>query len=584
MDQEVAGNPRPEVSLWRQLGSFNRVYWIANWMELVERFAYYGVRTVLPVFMVTSFDKGGPQLDHLQKGTIYAVWAIVQSFVPILSGGFADRYGYKLNIAISTVLKIIGYLLMGYCIVLAEQIAGMPAAEARKQGADPTYAVFFAGAMFLALGTAIFKPGVQGLIANQMSQQSSSLGWGLFYQMVNIGGFVGPLLAGYLRVLDWEYVFLACAAGIALNFVPLFVFREPPRPQDSVDRHDGPGKILYRSMVGLLEPRLFFFTICFAGFWLMFYQLFDILPNFIDDWVDSRGAANALISVLGEGAVPVVNGGNLTQEWVINFNALLISVFAFLVGYYTGKIRSLSAIVLGIAISAVGIYGLGLSPSGYWILGAIAIFSLGEMSASPTMQRYLGDIAPPGKEGLYMGYSNFTIGIGWSVGSVVAGDLYQRGGDKIILAKRYLIEQAGVAKATIDGLEQDKVMSFFEQHLSVDSWQARALLWETYRPQDMWLVFTAIGLASLVALVVYNFAIRRADAGHSIAGGIPVRRWVQIALVPIVGIFTYFTVLAMRKDESYSGLMLNAIFFAVLLLISVVDARAGAGRATGQRG
>src|SRR5690606_5179645 len=111
----------------------------------------------------------------------------------------------------------------------------------------------------------------------------SSLGWGVFYQMVNIGGFIGPLLAGYLRVLDWQYVFVACAVGISLNFIPLFFFREPEH-HDAVDVH--PLKIAIDSIRGLLEPRLFFFTISFAGFWLMFYQLFDILPNFIDDWVD----------------------------------------------------------------------------------------------------------------------------------------------------------------------------------------------------------------------------------------------------------------------------------------------------------
>ena len=88
-----------------QLTSFSCIYWLANWMELVERFAYYGVRVVLPVFMVATFEKGGPELDQVQKGNIYAVWAVVQSFVPILSGGFADRYGYKLNIALSTVLR-----------------------------------------------------------------------------------------------------------------------------------------------------------------------------------------------------------------------------------------------------------------------------------------------------------------------------------------------------------------------------------------------------------------------------------------------------------------------------------------------
>ncbi|MEM7235494.1 MAG: hypothetical protein AAF517_25195 [Planctomycetota bacterium] len=64
--------------------------------------------------------------------------------------------------------------------------------------------------MLLALGTAVFKPGVQGLIAVRLPDKSSSLGWGLFYQVVNIGGFLGPLVAGYLRVLAWEHVFLTC--------------------------------------------------------------------------------------------------------------------------------------------------------------------------------------------------------------------------------------------------------------------------------------------------------------------------------------------------------------------------------------
>ena len=86
------------ASFLSQLRLFGPIFWIANWMEVVERFAYYGVRVVLPVFMVAAFEEGGPQFDHIQKGAIYAAWALVQSFVPIYSGAFADRYGYKLFI------------------------------------------------------------------------------------------------------------------------------------------------------------------------------------------------------------------------------------------------------------------------------------------------------------------------------------------------------------------------------------------------------------------------------------------------------------------------------------------------------
>lgn len=524
-----------KVSFGEQLKSLGRVYWIANWMELVERFAYYGVRVVLPVFMVLSVSDGGPELTHVQKGTIYAIWAIVQSFIPIFSGAYADRYGYKITIGISTVLKIIGYLLMGYCIVIAESMAGMPLSEARPQGLDSTYEVFFAGAMMLALGTAIFKPGVQGLIAQEMPDESAGLGWGLFYQMVNIGGFIGPLIAGYLRVLEWEYVFLCCAAGIMLNFVPLFFFKEPPKG-GTADVRD-PVTLLVDAVKGLLEPRLFFFTMAFAGFWLMFYQLFDILPNFIDDWVDSRAPANMLIGVFGDSAVPTVNGGNLTQEWILNFNAFLISLFAFLVGFLMGKIRSLVAIVVGIAVSAFGIWMLGWGMGGYMILGAIGVFSVGEMMASPTKMRYLSGIAPPGRKGQYMGYVNMTVGIGWSIGSLVAGHWYEENGDKINLARRYMTENLNVAGAA--DLERGEVLEAFYAAADVDAWGARELLWNEYQPNSMWLLFTLIGLGSMILLVIYDRVVEKAKKDPSFSFNTHGHRWVQIALLPADAAFIY---------------------------------------------
>ncbi|MEM1418368.1 MAG: MFS transporter [Myxococcota bacterium] len=526
------------VSFKAQLRSLGGIYWTANWMELVERFAYYGVRVVLPVFMVLPLTEGGPELTHVQKGTIYAIWALVQSFVPVFSGTSADRYGYKLSIAISTVLKIIGYLVMGYAIAIATSLAGVPLVEARAAGTDLTYEIFFAGAMFLALGTAIFKPGVQGLIAQQLPDSAAGLGWGLFYQMVNIGGFIGPMVAGYLRVLEWEYVFLTCAAGITLNFIPLFFFAEPEK--EGIEDERGPGALLVDALRGLLEPRLFFFTMAFAGFWLMFYQLFDILPNFIDDWVDSRAAANALIGLVGSDAVPTVNGGNLTQEWMINFNAFLISLFAFLVGYWTGKVRSLIAIVLGIAVSAVGIYALGWSMTGWVTLGAIAVFSFGEMMASPTKMRYLSAIAPPGRKGQYMGYVNMTVGIGWSIGSIVAGSWYEENGDKINLARRYLTDELNVAGAA--DLPRGEVMEAFQAAADVDAWGARELLWNAYEPSAMWVMFTAIGVASMLLLIGYDRVLELAKADPSHSFNTQGRRWVRGALIPIILAFLYATI------------------------------------------
>ncbi|MBN1910946.1 MAG: MFS transporter [Pirellulales bacterium] len=579
-------------SFWTQLGSFSGVFWIANWIELVERYAYYGVRVGVPIFMVAPFTKGGIELSQIQKGEILAVWAAVQCFVPILSGGFADRYGYKLSIAISSVLVSLGYLIMGFSPGLAVWLCGRPLAEARPLGLDNAYEIFFAGAMFVAFGTAVFKPGVQGLVANKIPKKAAALGWGMFYQMVNIGGFIGPMVTGALRGGEegrWIYVFVACAAGPLLNLVPLLIFREPEHGGDK-KYPDPPLRVLYKAICGLLEPRLFFFTISFAGFWLMFYQLFDILPNFINDWIDSRAPAQALDSVLTQLTswghmlhvlpankyleVPKVTdgSGNMVQEWIVNLNALLISIFAFGVAFFAGKMASLRAIAIGIAIAALAILGIGQSMNGWWLLGMIAIFSFGEMMASPTKLRFLAGIAPPGKEGLYMGYANFTVGIGWSVGSVLAGYIYEACGDKTNLARRYLVDVQGLSAETVKAVSKDNLTAFFQKETGLNIWEMRETLWNMYEPYWMWALFAGIGVAAMVAIIIYGRVVTAANANPAHSLNTHGDWWVRAFLAPICLLFLVAMIYVYIQYGKLSiGIFMNGVLFWVLLLVSWIN-------------
>jgi dipeptide/tripeptide permease len=561
---------KTNMPLREQFKSLDYIYWLSNWMELVERFAYYGVRVISPLFVVAALEEGGLELTQIQKGQIWAVWAIVQSFLPILSGGFADRYGYKVNIAASTVLKIVGYGIMGYTLEIAGLLSGKPIAEARALGADLVYGVFFTGAMLLAAGTAIFKPGIQGLLANRISKEAAPLGWGLFYQMVNVGAFLGPLIAAWLRtqnmdngVMKWENVFLVCSGVIALNFIPLFMFKEPARPVPESGSLPGPGKMLLDSVCGLLEPRLFFYTIAFCGFWLMNQQFFDILPNFVDDWVDSREAANFLIGIFGESRVPTVHGGNLTQEWMLNLNALMISFLAFLAGYATGRFGSLTNIATGIAFAIIAIFGLMGSMSGWWVLGCIAIYSVGEMTAAPSNFRYLSRIAPAGKKGLYMGYSNFTVGIGWSIGSIMAGHMYENNGDKVGLARRHLVDKLGMDSTEVTALPKSEVLPMLQNKLGLDEVATRQMLWDTYEPYSMWMVFGLIGVGSLIAVMIYNRCVSAADQNpdHPLntRGDALVKAFlVPLSVILVVASYLYFSV----------GLLLNTLFFCMMLVFA----------------
>ncbi|MCK5690530.1 MFS transporter, partial [Myxococcota bacterium] len=164
-------------SLFEQVQDLDSRYWIVNTMEMFERLAYYGVRSVVAIYMVLPREMGGPEFTHIEKGTIFAWWAGVQSILPMMTGGFADRYGHKKAISIALALNITGYIGMG----LFQNFWG-----------------FLTGVLFVAAGTAVFKPGLQGTLAATLKKSEASVGWGVFYQIVNLGGFLGPVIAGML--------------------------------------------------------------------------------------------------------------------------------------------------------------------------------------------------------------------------------------------------------------------------------------------------------------------------------------------------------------------------------------------------
>lgn len=526
----MAGAPDTDetstLGLVEQFKSFSSTYWVANAMEMLERLAYYGLRTVLPVYMVLAVEQGGPQFDHLQKASIYAWWALVQSFVPIVSGGYADSFGYKKTVGISIGIKVLGYVIMAYAVEAAAVVTGGASTGVAGHGA--VYAMFWLGATFLAFGTAVFKPGLQGIIATQIKKDNASLGWALFYQLVNLGAFLGPPLAGIMRLMDWKYVFLSCAVIVSLNFGLFFTFSEPEEGKDD----SGPEPFfttLIKSVEGILEPRLLAFLAIFSGFWAMFYQLFDLLPNFITDWVDSSdvyaAVASPLMGLFGS-TPPEEWAGMVPQEHMINLNAGLIMLFAFAVGYVTGRLRSMQAMIVGILISAVGIYSLGLATSGVWVLGSIAMFSVGEMMASPTKMRYFAGIAPEGKKALYLGYVNATTGIGWSLGSIIAGSMYQEGGDKVVLARRYLTDEVGMGAQAVADLPKSDVVSTLATQLGQTEGAVRDLLYTTYDPQGVWTWFTVVGLVSMVGLAAFDW-ITRQDAA-----------WEEDALIAVTALVT----------------------------------------------
>lgn len=519
-----------------------------NIMEMIERLAYYGVRVVIPIYIAQADEIHGLHFTQIQKGQIFFVWALVQSLVPMFSGGFADRYGYKRTISWSIALKAIGYLLMA---------------------TQRDYYPFMFGCCVLALGTAVFKPGIQGTLVQSITKATSSVGWGAFYMVVNIGGFLGPPLAHYLYGISWPAVFYGCAAIVSLNFLMLFTYKEVAA---GGDQKGTPWTIFKTTCINMARPwwlipasmvaiivafilpldqsirlgvvfvslgvlvirttRVGAFIWLMSGFWLMFMQLFDMLPNFIVDWVDSSAIVE-MFNLPGWMTTVTPRGTMITQEWMINANAGLIVICVVFVSFMVSKMRRLTAILLGMTIAAAGLVFAGFTMSGYLCLLGILCFSVGEMLASPKMNEYLGVIAPEGQKALYMGYANIPLAIGWSYGSLMGGEVYDRMGDKANLSLNYLASKFGITSdmsrdaivektqaAGLDptramqvvsdafvqgeGIARTKATAFLGTISGMDAKQVTTALWDTYHPYELWYQFAAIGIASAVGIAIYS--------------------------------------------------------------------------------
>ena len=202
-----------QLGLVAALASLSYVFWIVGAMEMVERLAYYGVKAVAALYATAPVSDGGLGVTAGEFGFLLMLWALVQSILPVFTGGLSDRFGYKLTIFCSTVIKILGYLTMAFF---------------------HTYWGFFVGAVILAAGTAVFKPGIQGTLVKATTRANSSMAWGVFYQTVNIGGFLGPIVAARMRsefsvispAYGWTMVFIACALIISCNFLLLLTYKE----------------------------------------------------------------------------------------------------------------------------------------------------------------------------------------------------------------------------------------------------------------------------------------------------------------------------------------------------------------------
>ena len=540
------------------LKSIKPVFWLANGMEACERLAYFGIRAVLPLMMVST-GLGGLGLSMSDKGIILGLWALIQCIVPMVSGGFSESFGYKKSLIIAFIINICGYLLMANITNLSFLMLGSSDVEVTH---GVNFILMLIAGCTIGVGTAIFKPPVGGVVAKSLDESNSGLGFGIFYWVVNIGGFLAPMAASALRGTDeaptWSYVFYGAAFVTVFNLlITLLFFKEPSHEVETSDRvlinddaSDGAtdgdtqhttevqsenadsvmentvpesdaenssnaakespkDKKAWNVLIDTLailwnDKKTLWFLLIVSGFWLMFMQLWDLLPNFIEEWVDRR-AIGSWLSQFSIFESFLESDKSLKPEMIINIDSAAIICFVLPLSALFARFRMMTALVLGMVISVIGFVMSGMVMSGELACLAVFIFAIGEIICSPKFDEYIGMTAPEDKKAIYMGFVNIPFAIGWACGNFLSGPLYEVFSSKTELAKRFLIEH-GLDSEALESLKAEDLMSKVQQMTdSADAYEASKILWDMYNPWIVWIILGSIGFISMIGMIVFYY-------------------------------------------------------------------------------
>jgi len=368
---------------------FHRVFWVANVMELFERLAYYGQATILTIYLTNHLG-----MSVIDAGKLSSVFGGLLYFLPIFAGTLADKFGYRRAFMAAFSLLAVGYFLIGS--------TGMHAFNGVYAGMS-VFWVLVPIVMITAFGGSFIKPSVLGTVAVTSKPDTKSLGFALYYMIVNIGAFLGPVIANIVRKnAGIEYVYLVSAASCALMFlVNLFFYRNVPDPEVKVV--ESMGKKFLNMFIVLANMRFILFLLIFAFYWVMFWAgLYIIIPLYVTDYIDK----------------------NANFEIILATGAATIILFQLLVNSLTKGLPTKTAIVIGLGVSSLSWLIIAVQPTIPSIVVALVVWSIGEMIQAPRYYEYISDIAPPGQQALFQGYAFLPIAIAWFTGGMFGGWLY----------------------------------------------------------------------------------------------------------------------------------------------------------------
>ena len=391
---------------------FERPFWVANISELFERLSYYAAFASLPRYLHESLNFGVERASSLAGLFGGLVW-----FLAAFGGALADRMGFRRALSLAYLILSVSYFLLG-------SIGASWLAPVRER--MPLVALVAIVLMLPALGIALVKPSVVGTTARASKENVRSIGYSIYYTLVNVGGAAGPFLAGWVHQhLSVEKVFdMAALSVFAVFFAVLVLFKEPRREGDV--QTASLGQVARNFLTVVSNWRFMVFLLIFSGYYIAFWQEFIILPIYIHDYVSPKS----------------------NTEMLLMWDSLTVISLQMVVSIVTEKMPAFRGIMLGTLISGLAWLLLVFRPSVPMAVATLIVVAIGEITQQPRYYEYISRLAPPGQQGTYMGFAFLPIGIGSLIGGWFGGTLIHHFGEVTHQPGQMWWVVAGVGVAT----------------------------------------------------------------------------------------------------------------------------------------
>ena len=430
------------TTTWR----FPRAFWTGNAAELCERAAFYGTFIALILYLTRVVG-----LTDFKAGIVAGAFSGWIYLVPFFTGAAADRIGFRPALMIAFALLTIGYGTLGVFHTLGPVLIGL---------------------LLIVIGGAFVKPVITGTVSKTSDSTNRARAFSIFYMVVNIGSFTGKTVVAPMRIqMGVETVpFFSAGASLLALIVVFFIFHPP---EDLQAQPKSLKETLQGMWMAMSNLRFFALILITAGFWSIQGQLYASMPKYV-------------LRMAGETYKP---------EWYANVNPLVVVLFVVAITQMVRTWKPQHSMLVAMALipmsslamasstlfkGNIHIFGLSLHPITVMMVVGIAIQGFAECFLSPKYLEYASKQAPPGKEGVFLGFAHVNTFFAWIFGFIFSG---------------YMLSKYCPEPSTLPAAVQ-------AQHAAALAGQGP--MPEAYgHAYYLWLAYAGIGVLSFVALLAF---------------------------------------------------------------------------------